>query len=762
MQWRSFLAALFCLLQIASMAAAQGFIVPHDHDHPYQLPRPWPRPNDPEITYHVQKLEIDASIRDQIAQTRVVQTFVNTCNQTIQAIFVFPLPHDGAIDSMTFLVDGKEIAGKMLPADEAKRIYESYVRQFRDPALLQYLGQGMLQTSVFPIPPGATRQVVLSYSQLLRKNEQATDFVFPLATARYTAKPLEKLSVRVAIESKEELKNIYSPSHVVQVQRDDARHAIARYEATQSIPTDDFRLIFDAVAGEIGANLISYWPPGEDQGYFVLLASPRFAAANETTIKKTVLFVVDRSGSMSGEKIDQAREAAKFVINNLRTEDLFNVIVYDDHVESFRPELQRFNADACSAALGFVNGINAGGGTNIDTALQTALQQMHAGADAPYLVFLTDGLPTVGETNELKIVENSKLLNKGGARIICFGVGYDVNSRLLDRIARAHRGQSEYVRPNQNIEEAVARLFRKIASPVLTDVQLDYRFPHVNVVDGEPINRVYPGGPLDLFRGEQLAIVGRYRKSGPAKIVLRGKVGDQEKQFDFEASFAAPGEFPQNRFAEKLWAARRIGEIIDSIDLNGMNQELVQELTELSQKHGILTPYTAYLADENQGPTPLAAAEAFGATRERLEALSQSGGQGGFAQRGAKNAYRGAANLAEADAGVQLYLGDAGQQSGNTVAQAFVPRGGAPASSSGLRNEKGQALFKRGQIVFAANAADVDIEKQKSEIVEVTRFSDEYFELVHANSVAENELLAAQQDDEELVVRLRDRIYRIK
>ena len=630
-------------------------------------------------------------------------------------------------------------------------VYESYVRKFQDPALLQWLGHGMFQTSVFPIPPGATRQVVISYSQLLKRSDQAVDFLFPLATARYTSKPLEKLSVRVAIESKEDLKNIYSPSHGVQIQRDDARHAVASYEGKEIIPNDDFRLIYDSVGGEVGANLISYWPRGEDQGYFVLLASPQFAAANETTIKKTVLFVVDRSGSMSGEKIDQAREAAKFVINNLRAEDLFNVIVYDDHVESYKPELQRFSDEARSTALGFVNSINAGGGTNIDTALQTALTQMHSGSDAPYVVFLTDGLPTVGETNEMKIVENSKLQNKSGARLICFGVGYDVNSRLLDRLARTHHGISEYVRPNQNIEESVARLFRKITSPVLTDAKFEYRFPQANVSDGEPVNRVYPAESVDLFRGEQLVLVGRYRKSGPGKIVLRGKVGDQERQFEFDANFAAAGETPQNRFSEKLWAARRIGEIIDLLDLNGTNRELVEELTRLSQKHGILTPYTAYLADENQGPIPMSRSAQFDATSRNLQGLESSAGQGGFAQRAAKNQFKIANNSAEADQAQASGFGDDGSGIGR-----------ARRLSSGLRNEGGQSLYKRGNMVFASNATDVDIEKQKSEIVELKRFSDEYFQLAASNSAAENDLLAAQQDDEELVVRLQGRIYRIK
>jgi Ca-activated chloride channel family protein len=295
-------------------------------------------------------------------------------------------------------------------------------------------------------------------------------------------------------------------------------------------------------------------------------------------------------------------------------------------------------------------------------------------------------------------------------------------------------------------------LLRKIASPVLTNVKFEYLFANRNVSAGDPVNRIYPAESVDLFRGEQLAIVGRYRQSGDAKIMVRGSVAGAEKQFEFAGKFAAQGETPQNRFAEKLWAVRRIGEIIDQIDLNGMNQELVQELVGLSQKHGILTPYTAYLADENQAPVPIASAASIDETRNQLRHLSAADGRGGFAQREAKSAFKGAQNFS-ADA-IQSYSLAEPDVAGAESSQAR--------NAQGLRLENGEALYKRGKIAIAANAIDVDIEKQKSEIVELTRFSDEYFDLVRSNTDEENELLAAQQDDEELVVRLKGKIYRIK
>ncbi len=192
----------------------------------------------------------------------------------------------------------------------------------------------------------------------------------------------------------------------------------------------------------------------------MLLASPQIKADEGQRPNKTVVLAIDRSGSMSGEKIEQAKAAAKFVINNLREGDTFNLIAYDDEVTAWQSELQRFNDDTRKAALGFVEGVFAGGGTNINGALTAALSQLHDSGRPTFVIFLTDGIPTVGETNEAKIVANARSNNKVHARIFDFGVGYDVNSRLLDKLARENFGLSEYVRPNENIERSVSAAVR--------------------------------------------------------------------------------------------------------------------------------------------------------------------------------------------------------------------------------------------------------------------------------------------------------------
>jgi len=367
---------LLVLLLAPAFARGQGLLVVVDPDQHVRLPRPiiiWPphppRPPrpvpPPPATYKIQELEVTARLLDQVAQVRVSQSFVNTGSRQLEVAFIFPLPYDGAVDQMTLLVDGKEYPAELMRADEARRMYEAIVRKNKDPALLEWMGTGLFKTSVFPVPPGAKRTVSLRYSQLLRKQEGLTDFLFPLSTAKYTSHAVEKVHVRVTIESGEEIKNVYSPTHAVNIKRPDDQHATIEYTAENEVPTSDFRLFYDLGNGKLSTRVLSYRPDRQQDGYFLLLASPKIKAPDEKRPKKTVVFVVDRSGSMSGKKIEQARGALKFVLDNLRKGDLFNIVAYDSEVESFRPELQRFDDDTRKAALGFIEGIYAGGSTNI-------------------------------------------------------------------------------------------------------------------------------------------------------------------------------------------------------------------------------------------------------------------------------------------------------------------------------------------------------------------------------------------------------------
>lgn len=759
----------------ATSVWAQGVMV--IVDHPVPLPRPIIRPNPPPTpvpTYCLKELAVQAKLSDQIARVQVSQTFQNTGSIQIEAQFVFPLPYDGAIDQLTLLVDGKEYPAKLLTKEEARRRYEAIVRTNRDPALLEWIGTGMFQTSVFPIPAGQERKLTLTYNQLLRKDHGLTDFVFPLSTAKYTSKPVEKIDFQIAIESGQDIKNVYSPTHPVEIQRPDGKHAVVKWTRANDIPGSDFRLFYDVGSGTLAAKVLTYRPKDSEDGFFLMLASPPIAGSDVDRPKKTVLFVVDKSGSMSGKKIDQAKAALKFVMNNLREGDLFNIVAYDSNVESFRPELEKFNEETRKAAIGYVEGLYAGGGTNIHGSLTAALGQLKDSSRPNFVLFLTDGLPTVGITNEAQIVAATKTSNRVRARLLSFGVGYDVNSRLLDKVARENFGLSEYVRPEEDIEAHVAKVYSRIASPVMTDVNVAFEFDGVRPEDGPIINRQYPAKVFDLFEGEQLVIAGRYKKSGAAKVVISGRTGSTNQRFDFPAEFTTHSHDSTLAFVEKLWATRRIGEIIDQIDLNGKNDELVNELVELSTRHGILTPYTSFLADETSGTRTLAASSRFGLTRDNFSNLEQADGKAGVAQRAAKGGFQKealASNAAAPFSAPGAVSGPVGSGGGNFGGA--VLRDGLSDKEvrlNGIRQNKDNTVYARQredngvkkQLLVTPELAQLDIEKDKAQIKTIDRFSDDYFILVRDNTPEENQLLALQQDGDELLVKLRGQAYLVK
>ncbi len=762
-------------LKTASIARAQGVLINVNENERVILPRPiiiWPVPRPqpmpvPESTYKIKELEVNVKLAEQVARVQVAQSFVNTGSRPMEVAFVFPLPYDGAVDQLTLLIDGKEFPAKLLPADEARRMYEEIVRKNRDPALLEWMGTGLFKTSVFPVPPGGERKVTLRYSQLCRKTDGLTDFLFPLSTAKYTSHPVESVKFHVAIESDSPIKNVYSPSHSVDIKRPDDKHAVVSYSASDTVPTTDFRLFYDVGRGAVSTKVLSYRRDDKD-GYFLLLASPEIKSADNERPKKTVVIVVDRSGSMSGDKIEQAKGAAKFVVDKLHEGDLFNVVAFDSEVESWKPELQRYNDENRKAALGFIEGIYAGGSTNIDGALQAALDPLKDSSRPNMVLFLTDGLPTVGEQNEAKIIVNAKERNKVRARIFTFGVGYDLNSRLLDKLARENYGESEYVRPNENIEARVSALYKRISSPVMSDLKIKWDVEGLASEDGKPVNRVYPKDAHDLFAGEQLVIVGRYKKPGDAKVVVSGKVGDKEEKFDFPAKLVEKSSDESLSFIEKLWAIRRVGEILDELDLKGKNEELVKELVTLSQRHGILTPYTSFMANENGSHD---FTSTFGEANRRLDSLSLTDDRIGVEQREMKSALRNAERAAPADAfdGGGGFATRGGGRFAHSASKAankdtggfyFAPAASGAAANSpsapaiaapaeggeASRDEEGQKVAENvrsiGSKVFYRRGdrwvdSAVTAEQEKNPI-KIERFSREYFDLVdkHGRDVA--------------------------
>lgn len=633
-------------------------IVPPRPVPPIIPPRPTPIVVQPTLEYKIDKIDVQVNLTDQAAEVQLSQTFTNEGSTQMEASFMFPLPYDSAIDQLTLMVDGKEFPAKLMAADKAREVYEGIVRKNRDPALLEWMGYGMFKTSVFPIPPKASRTVSLKYTQLCKRVNGLTDFLFPLSTAKYSTKPVEKIAVHVTINSADPIRNVYSPTQEIKIQRPTEKSASISWDAEKIVPKSDFRLLFDVGTEKLTTRTLSFKPnTADEEGYFLILGSPEIKSKDDKPLPKNIFFAIDNSGSMMGKKMEQAKEALKYVIKNLRDGDSFNLLTYNSSVRMYKDTLQTSNEENRSAALVFAEGVYAGGGTDINTAMKIALEQLgKSGNSNPnYILFLTDGCPTVGETNDMKIAENARKNNTCKARVFSFGVGYDLNSRLMDKLVRDSSGQSEFVREDENIEERVSRLFNRLQSPVMTNVQLAFEPDGDSQAkkNGVPMtNRLYPDSGFDVFAGEQLVISGRYKYPGKGVLKVSGTVGPEDK-LEFTYPIELVGESSDTRYAftEKLWAMRRIGNILDDLDLNGQNKELMDELIALSIKHGIMTPYTSFLADEN---SRLDVASNSGRAQSRANAMdTNTSNFSGVAQRSMKGSFKMAQNLAQNDVAQQ-------------------------------------------------------------------------------------------------------------
>ncbi len=716
-------------------------------------------------SYEVREVSVDARVRDQVAEVQVSQTFHNPGSFDLESEYFFPLPEEGAIQNFVLMVDGKELPGRLLPKDEARRIYEEIVRTKRDPALLEYMGRGLYRTSVFPIPAGADRKVTMRYTQLCRRDRDVVEFVYPFATQKFTAKPIQRLSLSVRIEGREPIKSLYSPSHNVDVRRYGDREANLSFEERNVIPQNDFRLVYTLADGSFGATVLSYRPSASDEGYFLLLASPEVRRPDVKSQPKTVLFVLDRSGSMSGKKIEQARNALKFVLDNLHDDDLFNIVTYDDRVENFKPELSRYSAETRREAIRYVENIQPGGSTNIDDALKTSLAMIKDDSRPNYVLFLTDGLPTAGETRETAIADHVRSSNPVHARVFVFGVGFDVNARLLDRISGGNGGTSEYVKPDEDLESHVGRFYAKMSSPALANLAIE--------MAGTDVNRTYPRNLPDLFEGGQLIWVGRYRQSGKTTVKISGKIAGERMSREFPAELANPGENRGYDFVEKLWAVRRIGFIIDQIDLHGQNKELTDELVALSTRYGILTPYTSFLADER-----VSLHAHLGNRREAelsLESLKDLSGASGVAQRAQKKDYQNAYNASDA-----LTRAPAVADLKQKQSDAFAGRGAGAGGKPGMQ-QKGGAMKSKEEI-HRAEAEDgkttvrqlggktfyrkdnrwIDSTVKPEDDARATvieQFSEPYFRLAKGQTAEMNQYLTFE---EPVTVELNGQVYRIE
>jgi Ca-activated chloride channel family protein len=589
-------------------AAAHGILIPVEKKLPPLA-----------MLNHVVTITID----DQVATTRVEQTFRNHTERPLEATYLFPVPKGGSVKGFTMLVDGKEAKGELVEAGKARQIYTDIVRRTQDPGLLEYLDNRLFRVRVFPVPARGDQKLTLTYRSLVPREGNLLEYIYPLKTDGKATTTLEKFAINVTLKDQNAIPNIYSPTHAIAVSRPSDREARIVFERDQGMLDKDFQLFYTVAprsGSDVSLTALTHRPIRDQNGYFMLLVSPRVEIPKDKYIPRDMVLVLDTSGSMRGIKMDQARKALKYCLGNLTSRDRFGLIQFATTVNKYTNGLVNANADQLEQARKWVDDLDANGGTNISEALNEALEMRTRDTGRAFtIVFFTDGQPTFGELKPERILKGAADKNTANTRIFTFGVGHDVNATMLDGLAEQSRALSTYVRPEEDIEVKVSSLYSKISNPVLTNLKL-------TAGDNIKLAEVYPVQLPDLFHGGQLVVLGRYNGQGHAALTLTGYVGKEKKDFVYEINFPerTTGE---KEFVEDIWARRKVGVLLDHIRAHGENKELVDEVLALAKKYGIATPYTSYLVVPD---VPVPVAQGGGRPREPVPPAALNGhGRGG-------------------------------------------------------------------------------------------------------------------------------------
>jgi Ca-activated chloride channel family protein len=603
------------------------------------------RPGQIEIT----RISALVDILESTAVTTIEIQLQNTGGRREEAELIVPVPDGAVVRGFAYDGPGGEITAQVLPKDEAKRIYQQLVSKIRDPALVEFVGYNLIRSSVFPVEPRGKQKIRLTYENLLEVDGNRIDYILPRTESLKYSVPWD---IKVNIKSKRPISTVYSPTHKLIGMKEldlesmhDKNGRIVVTVQTEKGTTEPgpFRLSYLLQENGVTASMFAYPDKKVAGGYFLLLGGLPADIANaddNPAIKREITLVIDRSGSMRNEKVEQVKEAALQIIAGLKNGEAFNVCIYNNTVEWFSKKPVPKTKENEDAARKYIEGITATGGTNIYDALQQALAQEPTEGTLPIVLFLTDGLPTVGYTSEVAIRELVEKSNPHKRRVFTFGVGVDVNAPLLDKIAAVSRAKAEYVLPKEDVEVKVGRVFKRLTGPVLADIELE-----VVKRNGEPaVGRtrdILPDKLPDMFEGDQLVLLGQYVGKNDITFKISGNYLGKKRSFKFTFEFDKANV--RNGFVPRLWASRKIAQLIDEVRQMGADpavaasdpkvKELTDEIVRLSTEFGILTEYTAFLAREGTdlSDSPAVAAETAAnlsrramKTRNGLGAVSQS------------------------------------------------------------------------------------------------------------------------------------------
>ena len=541
--------------------------------------------------YTIRYSAIVATVDDGMAETKIQETIVGP-GQAVDTVCLIPLPEGARAEGATVASGAPGDTPVPLPgarflaADEAQKVYEAMAQGLERVEILALTGRPALLVPEFRLDGKV--EITVQFKQPVDDVDGVQSLRCPTPVTVWADGPAARLTATVTVQDSRPLRAMFSPSHDATVQRDGLYKATARVKADRWSGEEDLRLCWVADKDDLGLRVLAYRDAENGEGYFMLLGNPTGSASDDRTIAKDVVFVLDTSGSMRGEKIEQARAAIEYCLENLNAGDRFNIVTFGTEVRSFRDALVKRSEAELAAAQDFIEELVAQGRTNISGALEKAVTDKSTAGRPHITIFLTDGTPTAGELVPEKIVESVTETQPCPTRIFVMGVGHDVNTHLLDELAEATEGSSEYVTADDEIDAKIATLYDRLSHPVLTNVLVDCGQLRTH--------SVYPRKLPALFKGSEFMLFGRYRDGGKHTFTVSGSLSGKATRYECRAELPSEPSSNTTAFVAPLWAARKIGYLLQEIRLHGENDELITEVVRLSKNFGIVTEYTEFIA----------------------------------------------------------------------------------------------------------------------------------------------------------------------
>jgi len=533
------------------------------------------------------KQNVKVVIDNQVAQTRLEQTFINPTPSPIEAVYRFPLGEKASIQEFGITgPDGVRKIGSVETKDEAENIYQNAQAMGAIPAVAQSVDPNCFETKVGAVPSNGRAVIDLNYNEVLPYHSGIIHYSIPLNINAVQNKSLDIISITIDIKEQKEIVAVTSPSHKIEAKKIDAHNWQVVYEKSGCLPDSDFQLCYEVKAQRMGMNFLSTQPVDDKKGYFMMMLAPQEIVDAADIAARDIIFVMDVSGSMNGYKIEQTKAAFNFFIDQLNSEDRFEVIGFSDTLQFGRGQLQTADTENRKQAKNFIDHLRPGGSTNIHDALNAALKLFPNENRTKAIIFLTDGQPTSGITNIQQICRTMRIANTKSVRTFVFGVGDDVSAQLLDKLALENRGEALYVHQNENLQSKLTAFYETISKPLLTDIEIDWGKIQVS--------ECFPPTLPNVYKGSQVVVSGRYAGGGSTAINVKGNLNGQIQNFTLEAHFAKRSI--DNKFVARLWGKAKAESLIQEIRANGETADKKSEVIRLSKAFQFTTPYTSFIS----------------------------------------------------------------------------------------------------------------------------------------------------------------------